>query len=61
MKMESRNLSQFETLNVTPCGLLHGARCTNVNTFDILPHRLAALRERSLGTRLLGFAKIGKV
>lgn len=29
------------------------ARCTNVNTFGILPHRAAcALRKESLGTRL---------
>lgn len=21
-----------------PCCFLHGARCTNVNTFEILPH-----------------------
>jgi hypothetical protein len=58
MKPESKSLPEFEMLNVTPCGFLQGARCTNVNTFGILPHRLAALRERSLGTRLLWFAKI---
>lgn len=61
MKEESICLSKFEMLTVTPRGFLRGARCTNVNTFGILPHRLSALRERSLGTRLLWFAKMYQV
>jgi hypothetical protein len=61
MKAESKCSLEFETLNVIPCGFLQGARCTNVNTFGILPHRLMALRKRSLGTRLLGFFEIYQV
>lgn len=61
MKVESRSLTEYEKLHVTPCGFPQGARCTNVNTFGILPHRLRALRERSLGTRLLWFAKMYQV
>lgn len=61
MKEESICLSEFEMLAATPRGFLRGARCTNVNTFGILPHRLSALRERSLGTRLLWFAKMYQV
>ncbi len=44
MKEERICLSEFEMLTVTPRGFLRGARCTNVNTFGILPHRLLALR-----------------
>jgi len=61
MKEESICLPEFEMLTVTPRGFLRGARCTNVNTFGILPHRLSALRERSLGTRLLWFVKMYQV
>lgn len=44
MKEERICLPEFEMLTVTPRGFLRGARCTNVNTFGILPHRVPALR-----------------
>lgn len=44
MNEESKSLSEYEKLHVTPCGFPQGARCTNVNTFGILPHRVPALR-----------------
>ncbi|SKC85082.1 hypothetical protein SAMN05660236_4818 [Ohtaekwangia koreensis] len=57
MKAESECLSQFEELNVTPCGFLQGARCTNVNTFGILPHPLSALRNEASELGFCGLPK----
>ncbi len=61
MKEERIGVPEFETLAVTPCGFPQGARCTNVNTFGILPSSPVALRERSLGTRLLWFVEMYQV
>lgn len=40
MSQNNKSFSGYEKLEVTPRCFLRGARCTNVNTFGILPaHR----------------------